>query len=197
MTKIGRLDLARALRVGTEVAGGYAPELGEGLVPTVQVLDLDNSPFSAAEPWCLDVMVTSVAAQYSIAALIGLELPGHSWIEIETVTIVFSSGAPRYHIDPCLKSDIPAGFTTAVAGGARQGHESGARRIMGHVGALWGNTVTPQTPFSGMRVQKGATDTMQFHGRWAVNQYGALRVMSDLVTIPCEVSFQGRLHLVS
>ena len=84
MTAIGRLDIALGLKRALELTGSFEPSLGEGLVPTVQVLDLDTTPFAVAEPWQVASEVAAGVALFSWSAIVpGAGLPANAVITME------------------------------------------------------------------------------------------------------------------
>lgn len=197
MSDIGRLDLARALRRALEISGSYEPSLGEGIVPTVQVLDLQDSPFGLSLPWVWGGSTAIVAGQHAYVFVTHAG-PLNSLVTVHEV-IVHALGAVEaaVHIVPYSNSEIPGGFPAPVpVRSARQGAIQTTARIHSEVAIFNGNSATAPVT-TGLWARAAANTTVQVEGDWVLGANSSLAVVSQAVATNFAVSFRGRIHFTS
>jgi hypothetical protein len=195
MAAIGRLDLSHSLKRLLELAGPYSPALGEGLVPTVQIADLADSPFAVSIPWVIRLQVPATAAQYGWVQIVN-DGPANSLVQLDEIFFSIASGNQGVSIQPWARSILPilTGAANRFALSALQ--EEVQPRNVREVAAVYGASAEAAT-LNAPYYQPVAQVTYSVKGRWAIGPTGALAVICGVVNTLMHVSAHGRLHLTS
>lgn len=196
MADIGRLDVARAFKRALDLTGPFSPALGEGITPTVQLLDLETSPFSVSLPFTFGFSVGPVAAQYSYLWL-QLAGPARAWVSVHRILLTGVGAAEAaVHIYPTRASERPAALTITGVRCARQ-NTDGIVRALPEVGAYLGSSADVPTGDASMPVRALAGTTLAIEGDWGFSAGGALAIATQAVFTAFTATFIGRVHLTS
>lgn len=195
MADIGRINISKGLKRSLELTGSFQPSLGEGIVPTIQLEDLSQSPFSLSDPWWNSFELAGVAAQYSYIAIRGTLLE-KSWLSIDQLVIDFLAAGDVLRILPYAVANLPAGLTALSCFSQRQIDNSVIVKTMGEVSTVFGNSATAPAG-RGLIVRGVANTTLVLPMRFTLNQNGALVIVSAALNQSIEVSVSGRLHMTS
>jgi hypothetical protein len=199
VSKVGKYDLAHAIRQFFDLSGSYAPELGEGIVPTLSLGELEETPFGVAIPWCCRVPSTpAVAAEYSqFVVRAAASLPRGAFISIRTLILSAVAGTP-IQIEPVAAVDLTGTTITATAIGVcmRQPNPGLlSRALLPEISITGGSTTLASVGGSTRIITSGSSQVIE--GDWAIQAEGALNVQVDTVNVAMVVSALGRLHLTS
>lgn len=198
MAHIGRLDIAHSFRQMFELAGQYGPELGEGIVPVVNIADLEETPFGLSIPFVGRANINAFAAEYSYAIIRPTNLPIHSWASIDTIW-VYTGINVAVAIEPYALSSIPVltgGVATPMQGARQPSLGSATGRIVPEVDFYKG-TAAAVPAANGNRLLSSIAETHRVTGRWAIRRDGALVIATEAVNNALHVSIQGRIHFSS
>lgn len=195
MADIGRFDLAHGVKQLLDLTGSFEPEIGEGIVPTVQLANLNETPFSVALPWSRTIATGPTAAQFSwVTVQAGASLPRNSWIEVEQVIIgtLTAAGGVTY-IEPMATADIPALAGGGTANAICNRQNQFIRREIPEVAIIYGTSVTGPTGL-GLELSQINQLSLIVPGRWAISHDGGIAVIASAVNRDIRISFAGRIH---
>lgn len=196
MAAIGRLDFTYGLKRLFELTGRFTPTLGEGLVPVVQIADMEDSPFAVALPWVVRALVPAGVSQNGWASVL-FSGPATALISIDDIYVKgFGGTGTGFLVLPWTAASVPtlAGYTNQVAYCARQ--EEPLTRIVPEVSLGYGISASPLNA-GAPRYYCGANESTHVSGRWALGREGALSIAYLNQNLSMDVAVHGRLHLTS
>lgn len=203
MAAIGRLGVTRSLKQMFELTGGFSPELGEGIVPTVQLADIADTPFDSVVHWTAGHRNPGVAAQYPWFVIVpSVTMPKNGWISIDTI---WAAGAlANILIFPAMFADLPVLTQQQSPRNSRQGGGITLLQRVSEVAIFASSVVTaPSADAMAWDSTKPNFGPVRFHLSSAGSDLslssnsGALAIVGDTVASLMQVAVAGRVHLTS
>lgn len=200
MAAIGRWDIARSLKRLLELTGTYEPAVGEGIVPTIKLFDLENTPFGTTVKWCIQVSMGPVALEYGhIAVVPGASLGENGWISIDEVWLHTNMAAQVITMIPTVDAGVPYLATMTPALSTRSRRQPGFLQ-----GTLWlvpevqflTDTNTTATAYGGL-VVNAIAGTTYARVDVAIRQGGVFLVSTANVNEILSATFLGRVHMTT
>lgn len=209
MASIARLNVARALKQTFELTGEYAPSLEESVLPTVQLLDIEDTPFGLTKRFSVAAIVAPVVGQYSwLSVGVSPALPRNSWISIDEIWLATQGvAALGFWVIAGLWDDFPAVSPVGAPRNVQQPESSGTLANVTEAYVTGGTSATGPISGGAYVVLTPSMGTLVIKGRWAIRGKdgaapgaaggGGFALTTNSTNADLVATLFGRIHLTS
>lgn len=193
MAAIGRLALTRSLKRFFELTGSFSPSLGEGIVPTVQIANLADTPFSVALPWVGHNMIAAGIGELGWGVILN-EGPDNCIVSIDEITVRSATAAVMsFAVQPWLRSILPTLTNSLDRFAICALQEEAVHRPVNDVSIRVG-TSTQLATLNAPVYSHESLEAKTVRGSWSIGKLGALVIVQAATNAPMDVSAAGRVH---